>query len=98
MGSLAEVYRTCGYQDPCARRHIDHVGLTEARTARNTSLSSVVSVPDNTRTTAPASLISITAGSDADLAGFTAGAASVTIGTNVRATSASPADGGCTAT
>jgi hypothetical protein len=68
----------------------DHARVVEARTARSTSLNSAMSVPDATRTTAPAILISMTVAVGADTVGL---AASVTIGTNAGEASRFSADG-----
>ena len=64
--TFAEVDRTRRQQDPSANRNIDHDRDAEARTARNTAVNCAASsMPGETRTTAPASLTSISGAPDA---------------------------------
>jgi hypothetical protein len=58
--TFAEIDRPCRQQDPSPSGDIDHDRDAEARTARNTAVNwAASSMPDKTRTTAPASLTSI---------------------------------------
>src|SRR5208283_2329688 len=81
MCALAEINWPRGQQDACAGGHVDHVRDSEARTARNTTVNRAPSMPQVTRTTAPASLTSMAGAVDAS-----GGAVSVTIGTKATAT------------
>src|SRR5690242_351763 len=76
MCPFAEVNRSCRHQHPRSGQDANHAA-PEHRTARSTAVNNSPSTPDTTRTTAPASLISIIAD-----AGFPVGAASATSGTN----------------
>jgi hypothetical protein len=58
MCAFTEIYRSRGKQDACASRNGNHARDAEARTARNTVVSNALSMPEATRTTAPASWIS----------------------------------------
>src|SRR5277367_1536632 len=80
VGTLAEINWPRGQQDACARGKVDHVRDAEARTARNTVVNRAPSMPQATRTTAPASLTSMAGAVDAS-----GGAVSVTIGTKATA-------------
>ena len=60
VGSFTEIDGPRGQQNPGARGNGDHVRDADARTARNTAVNwAASSMPDATRTTAPASLTSI---------------------------------------
>ena len=73
MGTFTEIDRPRGQQDP----DVDHVHDVNARTARNTAVNwAASSMPDATRTTAPASLTSIAGVADDGVA-LSAGAGSV---------------------
>src|SRR5580692_4678403 len=80
MCALAEINWSRGQQDACTGGNADHVRDAEARTARNTAVNRAPSMPQATRTTAPASLTSIAGAVDASV-----GAVSVTIGTKATA-------------
>lgn len=57
MCTFAKINRPRGQQNPCASGNVDHVRDADARTARNTAVNwAASSMPDATRTTAPASL------------------------------------------
>src|SRR5580692_10462304 len=65
MCTFAEINRPRGQQNPCASRNADHLRDADARTARNTAVNwAASSMPDATRTTAPASLTSIAGAAD----------------------------------
>jgi hypothetical protein len=83
VGALAEVDWPRGQQDAGSGGNIDHGREAEARTARNTAVSwAASSMVETTRTTAPASLTSITGAADVAARGTGAAAmASLTIGT-----------------
>jgi hypothetical protein len=61
---IAKVDRAHGQQDAGSGGNSDHARDPDARTARNTAVNPVVSSMADTRTTAPASLISITGAAD----------------------------------
>jgi hypothetical protein len=79
VGTFTEIDRLHGENNARTGRDLDHRREAEARIARSTVVSVLPSMPGATHTTAPASLTSITGGTDA------AGAepVSVIIGTKV---------------
>ena len=81
---VAEIDRTRRQQNAGTSRNIDHDRDAEARIARSTTVNwSASSMPDETRTTAPASLTSIPAAADDARCTVAAGRASLTIGTKL---------------
>ena len=84
MCTFAKINRPRRQQDASSSRDIDHDREAEARTARNTAVNwAASSMPDETRTTAPASLTSIPDAVDAARGTVVAGMASLTIGTKL---------------
>src|SRR6202044_3567607 len=80
--TLAEVDRPGCQQHASSSRDVDHDRKADARTARNTAVNwAASSMPDETRTTAPASSTSIPGAADAVRCTIAAGTASLTIGT-----------------
>ena len=63
--TLAEINRPRGQQYTCTSGNVDHGRDAEARTARNTAVNVVSSMPDATRTTAPASVTSMARAAEA---------------------------------
>ena len=84
MCTFAKINRPRRQQHASSSGDIDHDREAEARTARNTAVNwAASSMPDETRTTAPASLTSIPDAVDAARGTVVAGMASLTIGTKL---------------
>ena len=84
MCTFAKINRPRRQQHASSSGDIDHDREAEARTARNTAVNwAASSMPDETRTTAPASLTSIPDAVDAARGTVVAGRASLTIGTKL---------------
>jgi hypothetical protein len=66
---ITEINGPRSQQDARTSGNVDHVRDTDARTARNTAVSwAASSIPDTTRTTAPANLTSIAGAADGGVA------------------------------
>src|SRR6476659_4862499 len=84
MCTFAKINGPRRQQHASSSGDIDHDREAEARTARNTAVNwAASSMPDETRTTAPASLTSIPDAADAARCTVVAGMASLTIGTKL---------------